>query len=82
MRRDGYVKWADAFILLYSITDTQSYHTVRGLRDTISELKKFGSSVALVANKSDLSHMRQVSASSAHVVTMISLITSRDADSF
>ena len=63
MRRDGYIKWADAFILLYSITDTQSYQTVRSLRDSISEIKQVGSSVALVANKSDLSHLRQVSPS-------------------
>lgn len=73
MRRDGYIKWADAFILLYSITDTQSYQTVRSLRDSISEIKKVGSSVALVANKSDLSHLRQVSTSTTIIIYLIDL---------
>lgn len=71
MRRDGYIKWADAFILLYSITDTQSYQTVRALRESISEIKKVGSSVALVANKSDLSHLRQVSTSTTIIIYLI-----------
>ena len=71
MRRDGYIKWADAFILLYSITDTQSYQTVRSLRESISEIKKVGSSVALVANKSDLSHLRQVSTSTTIIIYLI-----------
>ena len=73
MRRDGYIKWADAFILLYSITDTQSYQTVRSLRDSISEIKKVGSSVALVANKSDLSHLCQVSTSTTIIIYPIDL---------
>lgn len=73
MRRDGYIKWADAFILLYSITDTQSYQTVRDLRESISEIKKVGSSVALVANKSDLSHLRQVSTSTTIIIYLIEL---------
>ena len=73
MRRDGYIKWADAFILLYSITDTQSYQTVRALRESISEIKKVGSSVALVANKSDLSHLRQVSTSTTIIIYLIDL---------
>ena len=73
MRLDGYIKWADAFILLYSITDTQSYQTVRALRESISEIKKVGGSVALVANKSDLSHLRQVSTSTTIIIYLIDL---------
>lgn len=59
-----YLKWADAFVIVYSITNRQSFDTAREYVETIMQyLKQNGrdSPVALVGNKIDLERYRQVS---------------------
>ncbi|KAF6019203.1 RERG [Bugula neritina] len=60
VQREGYIKWADAFVLLYSITNLNSFEEIQSLRAVIVESKKLGASIAIVGNKADLTHLRQV----------------------
>ena len=58
---DGNVRWGDGFMLVYSVTDTQSFlqtaHTKRCL-DDIRKSKNV--SCVLVGNRIDLENNRQV----------------------
>lgn len=64
---DSYIKAADAFILMYSITDSHSFDAMKTLNEKIVERKKLGTSVAIVANKRDLLHYRAVSECIDHI---------------
>ncbi|XP_023323433.1 ras-like protein family member 11A [Eurytemora carolleeae] len=57
--------WADVIIILYSVTDIQSYNTSLYIYNTILstmslELDHFPAPIILVGNKNDLWHQRQV----------------------
>jgi len=55
------IAWADAFVVVYSITDVASFRHARYLLETISVLKgPQRSPVILLGNKRDLEHARQV----------------------
>ncbi|KAL8592024.1 hypothetical protein ACOMHN_060517 [Nucella lapillus] len=59
-----YLKWADAFVIVYSITNRASFETAREYIENISHyLKQYARDcpVALVGNKIDLERYRQVS---------------------
>ncbi|CAG0890091.1 unnamed protein product [Darwinula stevensoni] len=68
MPRDEVIQWADGFVLVYSITDRESFNFVKLAKGYIME-KKGGMSpgsypqilVALLGNKGDMVHLRQVS---------------------
>lgn len=47
-------------MLLYSITDSESFEEVKRLRESVEEIKKLGFGVAIVGNKKDLEHFRKV----------------------
>lgn len=51
--------WADGFLLVYSITDRQSFNYVRKVKEM---LDCFDTPITLVGNKADMVHLRQVSA--------------------
>lgn len=51
--------WADALVLVFAITDRRSFNYVRRVKQTM--LDAFEMPVALVANKADMVHLRQVS---------------------
>lgn len=51
--------WADALVLVFAITDRRSFNYVRRVKQTM--LDTFEMPVALVANKADMVHLRQVS---------------------
>lgn len=51
---------ADAFLLVYSIDDPESFDQVRSLRDLILETKEATVPLVVVGNKCDLEHRRQV----------------------
>lgn len=50
--------WADGFLLVYSITDRQSFNYVRKVKEV---LDCFDTPLTLVGNKGDMVHLRQVS---------------------
>lgn len=53
------INWADGLLLVYSIADRQSFNYIRRVESLMSDLKivpPFG----IIANKSDLEHIRQV----------------------
>uniref|UniRef100_A0A8D0GE24 small monomeric GTPase n=1 Tax=Sphenodon punctatus TaxID=8508 RepID=A0A8D0GE24_SPHPU len=55
------LKWADAFLLVYSITDYSSYQSIRPLYQHIQEVQPDSKiPVIIVGNKGDLIHARQV----------------------
>ena len=50
--------WADGLVLVFAITDRNSFNYVRHVKQ---ELDSFNSPGCLVANKADMVHLRQVS---------------------
>lgn len=59
-----YLRWADAFMVVYSITNRESFQTVRKYLETITQFLKTANKelpVAIVGNKIDLERYRQIS---------------------
>ncbi|KFW69729.1 Ras-like family member 11A, partial [Pygoscelis adeliae] len=57
------VKWAEGFLLVYSITDYSSYQSVRPLYQYIRKVHPDARTpIIIVGNKADLLHARQVQA--------------------
>lgn len=59
-----YLRWADAFMIVYSITDRPSFETARNYLIKVSEYLRTSNRdcpIALVGNKSDLERYRQIS---------------------
>ncbi|XP_051018863.1 ras-like protein family member 11A [Acomys russatus] len=55
------VQWAEGFLLVYSITDYESYQSIRPLFQHIRKVHPDGKApVIIVGNKGDLLHARQV----------------------
>lgn len=48
--------WADGCLLVYAITDRQSFNYVRRAKQLLNEMP-----LVLVGNKADMVHLRQVS---------------------
>ncbi|KAJ8249681.1 hypothetical protein COCON_G00228970 [Conger conger] len=62
LQREGHMRWADGFVLVYDITDRGSFQDVAPLKSLVEEAKKPKSApLVLVGNKADLEHARQVS---------------------
>jgi len=60
--RDQYMRKGEGFIICYSICDRRSFNHIQEYRNLIDRVQnKEDIPVILVANKSDLQHMRQVS---------------------
>jgi GTPase SAR1 family protein len=59
--RDDVLKWADGYMLVYTVISRKSFDALIDLRKKIDEMKK-GTTVPIivVGNKCDLAHMRQV----------------------
>ena len=58
---ERYIKQADGFLLVFSITNKRSFHEVIHLREQIVRIKDDKDiSLALVSNKSDLEEEREV----------------------
>lgn len=59
------VQWADGVLLVYAITDRASFNFVRRAR---AELQSADVPVALVGNKVDMVHLRQVSTEEGEIL--------------
>ncbi|XP_053168933.1 ras-like protein family member 11A isoform X1 [Hemicordylus capensis] len=58
------LKWADGFLLVYSITDYHSYQSIRPLYQHIRKIRPDSKiPLVIVGNKGDLTHSRQVATS-------------------
>jgi len=60
---DRYLKWAHAFVVVYSITSRASYDEARSYLDTIAQYQRITGKdipVAVVGNKMDLERYRSV----------------------
>ena len=58
---DRYLKWAHAFVVVYSITSRTSYDEARSYLDTIAQYQRITGKdipVAVVGNKMDLERYR------------------------
>ncbi|XP_070539761.1 ras-related and estrogen-regulated growth inhibitor-like [Ptychodera flava] len=59
--REDQIKWADAMIFTYSVTDRRSFEYVQKLKKEMTNMKDFERTPCiLLANKCDLSHFREV----------------------
>ncbi|CAL1531926.1 unnamed protein product [Lymnaea stagnalis] len=59
--RDDVVRWADGFVLVYSVTSRKTFDVLAELRRKVEDMKKTNHvPVILVGNKADLAHVRQV----------------------
>ncbi|XP_046584397.1 ras-related and estrogen-regulated growth inhibitor-like [Haliotis rubra] len=59
--REEVLRWADGFMLVYSVTSRKSYDILQDVRRKIEEAKKAAHApVIVVGNKADLAHVRQV----------------------
>ncbi len=55
------MRWGDGFVLVYSITDRQSFEQIGHIKHYLNEVRKVRNvSCVIVANKTDLEHERQV----------------------
>uniref|UniRef100_A0ACB8G830 Uncharacterized protein n=2 Tax=Sphaerodactylus townsendi TaxID=933632 RepID=A0ACB8G830_9SAUR len=68
------VRWADGFILVYSICDRTSFHFARQQLQQIQQLKRRSGAVkvpiTLVGNKRDLQHQRTVSSEEGRLLAL------------
>ncbi|OWF39159.1 ras-related and estrogen-regulated growth inhibitor-like [Mizuhopecten yessoensis] len=55
------LKWADGYVMMYSVTDTPSFHEVKRFKDILFRLKGNERPMVLIANKLDLRDARAVS---------------------
>ncbi len=59
--RDLYIKNGQGFVVVYSITQHQTFHDIKSMRDQIARVKGTDRvPILLVGNKCDLAHQRQV----------------------
>ena len=60
--RDLYIKNGQGFVIVYSLTNHQTFHDIKSMRDQITRVKGDNHiPVILVANKVDKEHQREVS---------------------
>jgi len=75
---ERHVKWADGFLLMYSVTDRPSLEEARRLKEVVYTHRHAEIPMVLVANKSDLLTARAVTEDegerSVHVVMMIMMM--------
>ncbi|XP_061461986.1 ras-related and estrogen-regulated growth inhibitor-like protein [Rhineura floridana] len=68
------LRWADGFIIVYSICDRASFHFARQQLQRIQQLKRRGGAektpVILVGNKRDLQHLRTVSSEEGRLLAL------------
>ncbi|XP_069955305.1 ras-related protein Rap-1b isoform X2 [Cherax quadricarinatus] len=69
--RELSVNTADAFILVYSITDAASFEEVRHLREFILQTKKEAVPIVVVGNKADLEDQRVVPLETAETTVLV-----------
>ncbi|CAH1786672.1 unnamed protein product [Owenia fusiformis] len=63
---EGTVRWADAFILVFSVTDRHTFKQISILKNQIDEIKRSKNvSCVIIGNKIDLEHQRQVGTAEA-----------------
>ncbi|XP_074794357.1 ras-related and estrogen-regulated growth inhibitor-like protein isoform X2 [Natator depressus] len=71
---DKQLRWADGFVVVYSICDRSSFHLARQQLQRIRQLKRRGSSekapIILVGNKRDLQHRRAVSSEEGRLLAL------------
>lgn len=58
---DKNMKWADGYVMMYSVTDIPSFHDVKRLKELLFRTKGNERPMVLVANKLDLRNARTVS---------------------
>ncbi|XP_045592452.1 ras-related and estrogen-regulated growth inhibitor-like protein [Procambarus clarkii] len=56
---DAHLQWAEAFVVVYAITDKHSYRWAANTLQELSE-RRPSASVLMMGNKSDLGHLREV----------------------
>lgn len=60
INREGSVRWADGFVLVYAINDRQSFDDIYSIKQYIDDTKKTNVQCVLVGSKTDLHHERLI----------------------
>ena len=63
IQREGGVRWADGYVLVYAINDRASFQSLLTIKHYLDDVKKTNVQCVLVANKNDLLHERRVEVS-------------------
>ncbi|OWF51929.1 ras-related and estrogen-regulated growth inhibitor-like [Mizuhopecten yessoensis] len=63
IHREGHVRWADGFVLVYAINDRQSFEDIYSIKQYLDDIKRTNVQCILVGNKTDLLHERKISTS-------------------
>ncbi|XP_033752908.1 ras-related and estrogen-regulated growth inhibitor-like [Pecten maximus] len=63
IHREGHVRWADGFVLVYAINDRQSFEDIYSIKQYLDDIKRTNVQCILVGNKTDLHHERKISTS-------------------
>lgn len=62
IQSEGNVRWGEGFLVMYSVTDRESFNEVVNYKNYLDEVKKARNvTMVVVANKCDLDHCREVS---------------------
>lgn len=56
IHRDGHVRWADGFVIVYAVNDRHSFEELSHIKQNIDDIKKTNALCVLVSNKNDLLH--------------------------
>ena len=58
---EGQIRWGDGFVVVYSVTDRESFEYVREIKHGLDDIcKSRNVSCVIVGNKIDLTHLRCV----------------------
>ncbi|XP_041365140.1 ras-related and estrogen-regulated growth inhibitor-like [Gigantopelta aegis] len=60
IHREGTIRWADGFVLVYAINDRDSFDEIIKLKEYIDDVKRTNVQCVLVANKNDLLHEQTI----------------------
>lgn len=63
IHREGLIRWADGFIVVYAVNDRDSFDEVKDIKQYLDQVKRTNVHCVLVGNKTDLLHERKVTAS-------------------
>ena len=59
---EGHVRWGDGFMLVYSVTDKDSFQQLTKMKQFIEDVRRTRNvPIVIVGNKTDLAHAREVS---------------------
>lgn len=63
IQREGMIRWADGFVIVYAVNDRESFDEARDTKQYLDQVKRTNVHCVLIGNKTDLLHERKVTTS-------------------